>query len=73
MEYGRTPRHYDFNVNGYGFKIIILPWNDEGVHPKDILAHDLEQCIVELKSAEIRKPFTLPPLNPNDSGKSKNI
>ena len=72
LNYGKIPRNYDFVVNGYGFKIIVSPWNDDNIHPRDILIKDLETCVEELKRAEVVKPFVLPPLK-NDVDQSKKI
>lgn len=60
LEIQKIPRQYDWIVNGYKITVVVPPWDDEGIHPKDILIKDLETAIETLKSAET---FKLPPLS----------
>lgn len=64
-----NPRVYNFDINGTLFTCQI-DWKENlGVRPIDILISELEECLEQLKMMpqfSIDKPFSLPPLKPED-------
>lgn len=65
IKFEKAPRQYSWNINGYIFQFVVEDWDDENVSARDILIHDLEAVVKELRIMPIlttKKPFELPPL-----------
>lgn len=69
IRFEKAPRQYAWNINGYVFNFIVEPWADEGIEARDILIHDLEAVLKELREMPVmglKAPFKLPPVKPDD-------
>lgn len=63
-------RTYSFTVNGYTFRFSMEWKAEDGISAKDVLLRDLEECVAQLRAMpefSVKEPFTLPPVNPNDT------
>jgi hypothetical protein len=68
------PRKYEFTVNGMFFSCRTDARDENGMHPKDVLAADLKEIVAQLEAIPLEalpeerpsaKPFSLPPVRPN--------